>query len=167
MQDALFLFRMLYYASKFSILGSYVYQCPLHILIFYLKLVLKDALFYKASFHYPCLYIILVRVYVRVFFTCSRELIEYSSTSISTTELRAHVNQYIPVHRNPKYCTVSNKYAQHAQKHYGKGLPPHPWGKALKGTVTGIPANAFTININSTNENKLIKTQIFLERGKT
>ena len=40
------------------------------------------------------LHIILVRVYVRVFFTCtsSRELIEYSSTSISTTKLRAHVN---------------------------------------------------------------------------
>ena len=30
------------------------------------------------------------------------------------------------------------------------------WGKAFKGTVTGIPANTFTININSTNENTLI-----------
>ena len=41
-------------------------------------------------------------------------------------------------------------------KHWEKG-PHNPWGKALEGTVTGIPANAFTININSTNENTLIK----------
>ena len=64
MLDTLFLFRMLYYASKFSILGSHIDQCPLHILIFYLSL--KDALFYKASFHYPCLWSLLKRTTMKM-----------------------------------------------------------------------------------------------------
>ena len=50
----------------------------------------------------------------------------------------------------------------------GRACPHNPWGKALEGTVTGISANAFTININSTNENTrtLIKANCF-EKGKT
>ena len=48
----------------------------------------------------------------------------------------------------------------------GRDYPYNPWGKALEDTVTGIPANAFPININSTNENTLIKAN-FLEKGKT
>ena len=42
----------------------------------------------------------------------------------------------------------------------------NPWGKALKYTVTKIPAIGFTININSTHENTLIKAYFF-KRGKT
>ena len=39
----------------------------------------------------------------------------------------------------------------------GRDCPRNPWMKALEGTVTEVAANAFTININSTNENTLIK----------
>ena len=46
----------------------------------------------------------------------------------------------------------------------GRDYPHNPWGKALDSTVNGIPANDFTITINSTNENTLIKAK---ERGKT
>ena len=43
----------------------------------------------------------------------------------------------------------------------GRNCLHNPWGKELEGTVTGIPANAFTININSTNEDTLIKANFF------
>ena len=39
----------------------------------------------------------------------------------------------------------------------GRELPPQPLKKALERTVTGVSANAFTFNINSTNGNTLIK----------
>ena len=35
----------------------------------------------------------------------------------------------------------------------GRDCPHNLWGKALEGTVTEIPANAFTVHINSTNKN--------------
>ena len=48
----------------------------------------------------------------------------------------------------------------------GGDCPNNPWEKALEGTVTRIPANAFTININSTNANTLIKANFSWERQK-
>ena len=45
----------------------------------------------------------------------------------------------------------------------GRDRPTAPQGKASESTVTGIPAHAFTININSTNENTLIKANFSLE----
>ena len=44
-----------------------------------------------------------------------------------------------------------------------RDCPNNPWGKALDGTVIRIPANAFTININSTNANTLIKANFSWE----
>ena len=56
MLNALVLFRMLYYASTFSILDSWGRMLTnAHFTFQYFILVLKDALFYKASFHYPWL----------------------------------------------------------------------------------------------------------------
>ena len=53
-------------------------------------------------------------------------------------------------------CMYTEAHSVH--KNTGERDCPHNlWGKALKNTVTGITANAFTININSTNENTLIK----------
>ena len=45
----------------------------------------------------------------------------------------------------------------------GEDVPPKPFGGvgALIGTVTRVRANAFTININSTNGNTSIKADFF------
>ena len=48
--------------------------------------------------------------------------------------------------------TVQSMYTKAQSVHIntgGRDYPHKAWGKALEGTVTGIPANAFTININS------------------
>ena len=48
----------------------------------------------------------------------------------------------------------------------GRGRPPKPLGGvgALEGTVTRVPANSFTININTTNRNTSIKADFSLKR---
>ena len=48
----------------------------------------------------------------------------------------------------------------------GDGTCPSPLGDEglIKGNVTQVPANAFTININSINGNRLIKAECFERR---
>ena len=52
------------------------------------------------------------------------------------------------------YCTSTHSIHRNTG---GRDCPNNPWGKALESTVTRIPANAFTVNINSTNANTLRK----------
>ena len=51
--------------------------------------------------------------------------------------------------------------ANSKNKHGGRRRAPKPFGGvgALEGTVTRVPANALTTNINSTNENTSIKAE--------
>ena len=56
--------------------------------------------------------------------------------------------------------------AHSVHRNTGKGTASQPLGRrALECTVTGVPANAFTININSTNKNTLIKAYFLLKTG--
>ena len=94
-----------------------------------------------------CVCVCTVCIFYMYLIPSRRELIEYSS--ISTTELRAHVNV--------KQIRIA------CIKTLGEVTAPTTPGESIRRIVIGIPANAFTININSTNENTLIKANFSWE----
>ena len=64
------------------------------------------------------------------------------------------------------YSDVQYTQAHSVHRNTGRRDCPHLERRALESTVTEVPANAFTININFTNGNTLIKAD-FLKRSTT